>query len=301
MTKSQAWISAFRLRTLPLSVSGILFGSFAAFHEGFWNLNVCLLAISTTLLFQIISNLANDLGDSQKGTDNNERVGPTRAVQSGIISQKEMKRMVVLFSILAFISAGFLIYFGTKNLPTSIFIFYCFLALACVLAAISYTVGKKAYGYHGFGDLFVFIFFGLVSVLGVYPLFSNGFNFQLIYPAIAIGFLSTAVLNLNNMRDRLNDKKCGKNTLVVLIGGDMAKLYHVLLIILGLVFMTLYLYNLNKAIYFVALFPGIVLVLHLFKVMKTKHEKEFDPELKKVALSTFAISFIFMLLVIFTA
>jgi 1,4-dihydroxy-2-naphthoate octaprenyltransferase len=290
MTKSQAWLKALRLRTLPLSLSGIVLGSFIAYKNGYWNGLIFILAILTTVLFQIVSNLANDLGDSQKGADNPDRIGPMRAVQSGVISQSEMKRAVILTSFLSICSALPLIYIGTQNMSTNILWFYVILTGLCILAAITYTIGKKAYGYNGFGDVFVFIFFGLVSVLGVYTLFSKSFDWINILPAITIGLLSTAVLNLNNMRDRINDEKVGKRTLVVQIGGNKAKFYHTFLIIGGIISLAIFLSKQNSILAYIGLLPCIVLFLHLNKVMKTKNPADFDPELKKVALSTFALA-----------
>ncbi len=295
MSKTKSWIRALRLRTLPLSISGIIFGSFIAYFKDFWDTTIFCLALLTTLLFQVISNLANDLGDSQKGTDNLERVGPMRAVQSGEISQKEMKRAVIICSILAFISAGILIYYGTQKLSFNILLLYGFLAILCILAAITYTIGKKAYGYHGFGDVFVFLFFGLVSVLGVYTFYSKNFEIMNILPAITVGFLSTAVLNLNNMRDRINDRNSGKNTLVVKIGANAAKLYHAFLIIAGITSLVIFVLSLKNDFLVISFIPCPILILHLRKVMQTKVEKDFDPELKKVALTTFAISVFFMI------
>jgi len=290
MTKSKAWIKALRLRTLPLSLSGIILGSFIALKNNFWDWTLFTLSMLTTILFQIVSNLANDLGDSQKGADNQERIGPMRAVQSGVISQSEMKIAVILTSILSICSALPLIYLGTKNMSSSILWFYVFLTGLCIIAAITYTVGKKAYGYNGFGDVFVFIFFGLVSVLGVYTLYSKSFDWLNIFPAITIGFLSTAVLNLNNMRDRINDEKVGKRTLVVLIGGNKAKFYHAFLIIGGVISLAIFLSKQNSAVCYIGLFPSIILLIHLNKVMKIKNPADFDPELKKVALSTFILA-----------
>ena len=290
MTKSQAWIKALRLRTLPLSLSGIIIGSAIAKYNGFWDWNIFLLSLLTTVLFQIVSNLANDLGDSIKGTDNKDRVGPMRSVQSGLISKNEMRNAVVITSIVSLLSAGTLIYIGTTNLPISILWFYCGLAVACIIAAITYTMGKKAYGYYGLGDIMVFLFFGLVSVLGVYPLYAKSLDWVILLPACSIGLLSAAVLNLNNMRDRSNDAKSGKNTLVVKIGADWAKLYHTLLVLGGIICHVMFLVTINHPIAFIGLLPGIILMLHLQKVMKTKNPKDFDPELKKVALSTFGIA-----------
>lgn len=290
MTKNQAWVKALRLRTLPLSLSGIILGSGIAKFNGFWDWNIFVLALVTTILFQIVSNLANDLGDSLKGTDNEHRVGPMRSVQSGVISKKEMTTAVIVTSILSFLAAGTLIFFGTEGLPVSIFWFYGGLAIACILAAITYTVGKKAYGYNGLGDIMVFLFFGCVSVMGVYPLYAKNIDLSLILPASCIGLLSAAVLNLNNMRDRVNDAKSNKRTLVVLMGPNLAKVYHVLLVIGGLVCQTVFLLNLNHELALIGLIPGVILIIHVRKVMRTTNPKDFDPELKKVALSTFGIS-----------
>jgi 1,4-dihydroxy-2-naphthoate polyprenyltransferase len=289
MTKNQAWWKALRLRTLPLSLSGIILGSFIALSAGHWDAAVFVLAMMTTVLFQILSNFANDLGDSKKGADNKERIGPVRAVQSGMISQKEMKYAVFIIAILSLLSAVPLVLIGTENMPIESLWIYLVLAGMCVLAAITYTVGKRAYGYNGLGDLFVFIFFGGVSVIGVNILFSKVFDPALILPAVSMGLLSTAVLNLNNMRDFSNDKKAGKRTLVVLMGGDVAKLYHFFLVISGLICMAVFLNN-YPPITRLGLLPGILLLIHLRTVMKTKYAKDYDPELKKVVLATFALS-----------
>jgi 1,4-dihydroxy-2-naphthoate octaprenyltransferase len=290
MTKNQAWIKALRLRTLPLSLSGIVLGSGIAKFNGFWDWNIFVFAMITTILFQIVSNLANDLGDSMKGTDNEHRVGPMRSVQSGLISKKEMSIAVAVTSFLSFIAASALIFFGTKGLPFGMLWFYGGLAVSCILAAITYTVGKKAYGYNGLGDIMVFLFFGCVSVMGVYPLFAKSIDLLLILPASCIGLLSAAVLNLNNMRDRVNDAKSNKRTLVVLMGPNLAKLYHVILILCALACQTVYLLETKHEPALIGLLPGIVLILHVRKVMRTTDPKNFDSELKKVALSTFGIA-----------
>lgn len=290
MTKNQAWIKALRLRTLPLSLSGIILGSFIAKFNGYWDWAIFSLALTTTILFQIVSNLANDLGDSMKGTDNDERVGPMRSVQSGLISKSEMRNAVILTSVLSFLSAGILIFIGTKELPISILLFYVGLAIACVIAAISYTVGKRAYGYNGFGDIMVFIFFGIVSVMGVYPLFAKSIDWILILPSACIGLLSAAVLNLNNMRDRINDAKSNKRTLVVMMGANLAKVYHSFLVLGGIACQAIFIFKINHPFAFIGMIPGIILLLHVRKVMQTTDPKEFDPELKNVALSTFGIA-----------
>ena len=290
------WLKAFRLRTLPLSLSGIVLGSFLAKSQGVWSLSTFLLAMLTTILFQILSNLANDLGDTLKGADNENRVGPKRTVQEGGISISKMKNAIVIFSISSIVSSIFLIRSATKLSNDSIF-FYTILAVLCVVAAITYTMGKKAYGYLGLGDFFVFIFFGLVSVLGVMPLYTNSFDWIYILPASTIGFLSTAVLNLNNMRDQINDKEVGKNTLVVKIGPQKAKVYHTLLIVLSAISLVIFSVFTGKYIILLSLIVYLFLLKHLMFVWQVKDFKQFDPELKKVALSTFFIALIFSLLI----
>jgi 1,4-dihydroxy-2-naphthoate octaprenyltransferase len=287
MTKKQAWLEAFRLRTLPLSLAGIIVGSGYAYYTNHWDTTIFVFAMITTVLFQILSNLANDLGDSLKGTDNEQRVGPMRAVQSGQITKKQMKIAVTITSILSFSSAAILIKLGSKNLSTEFILFYFVLALLCILAAITYTIGKKAYGYLGLGDLMVLFFFGFVSVLGVYPLYAKSIDFILILPAFSIGLLSTAVLNLNNMRDIENDRTSNKNTFVVKIGSKNAKTYHSLLIIAAFWSQFSFVLLTEKLILLISLIPFILLFIHLKTVRNNQEPRLLDPELKKVALSTF--------------
>lgn len=287
----KAWISAFRLRTLPLSISGILVGLALAKIDGNWDGILFWGAIGTTLLFQITSNLANDLGDTLKGTDTDKRIGPVRSVQSGLISKKTMTRAILLFIVLCCCSSIFLIYHCSKTLTATAILIYGVLALLCIIAAITYTIGKKAYGYHGLGDLMVFIFFGAVSVIGSFGLFGNPLNMQTILASISIGTWSVGVLNLNNMRDQENDKQSNKNTLAVRFGFDGAKKYHVGLIIIGIISWTILLFSLyvkvENTICFIGFLPYLFFFKHLLKIKKIKLPKDFDPELKVLALTTF--------------
>lgn len=293
--KIKAWIQAARLRTLPLSLSGIIMGSFAAYANGFWDKWIFILAMLTTLFLQVLSNFANDLGDSYKGADNEGRIGPERAIQSGAISQSSMVIAVILMSLCALGTAVPLIIIGTKGMPQEVLWTYVFLAFACVLAAITYTVGKKAYGYNGLGDVMVFIFFGLVSVLGVYTLYAKSFDVSIIGLACTIGFLSVAVLNLNNMRDHQNDAKVGKRTLVVKMGYMRAKIYHTTVILLALLGLITTLSLNHWWLGFISLAPFAILFVHLKKVWSVNDPRDLDPELKKVALSTFVISILFLI------
>lgn len=297
----KSWIEAARLRTLPLSMSGIVAGSFVAYKQGFWNANIFVLSMLTTLFLQVLSNYANDLGDSYKGADNEDRVGPMRTIQAGKITQKQMTVGVAITSVLSLATAIPLIIIGTSEMPSSVLWVYVILALLAVLAAITYTVGKKAYGYNGMGDMMVFIFFGLVSTLGSYTLYSKQFDWNLVAFAFGIGLLSIAVLNINNMRDHENDEKVGKRTLVVAMGFEKAKRYHALLI-MGALFEIAYFFIVNEWWWeLLALLPFVILIKHLRKVFQTQVAKELDTEMKKVALSTFAITIIFMFVTLLTS
>ncbi len=294
------WIQAARLRTLPLSVSGIIVGSFYAMSQSMFNWKIIIFALSTTLGLQILSNFANDYGDGIKGTDNEDRVGPKRAIQSGVITPEAMKRALVITSILTLISAIVLIYVAFKDHNLGFSLFYLGLGILAIASAIRYTVGNSAYGYRGYGDLFVFLFFGLVSTLGIYFMFAKEMDWFLVLPATAIGFLSVAVLNLNNMRDEASDRKSNKNTIVVKMGGANAKVYHYFLVISAMILVLEFTYfkefNFDQYIFVLAYIP---LIMHLVTVYKNKNPKELDPELKKVALSTFALSVLLSLSMIF--
>ena len=294
MSRISSWINAARLRTLPLSISGICVGSSIAAFEGYFDISIFSLALGTTLGLQILSNFANDYGDGVKGTDNDDRIGPARAIQSGLITHKDMKQAIFITAIATLLLAVLLIYasFGSEKLLSALVFFL--LGIAAIIAAIKYTVGNSAYGYKGMGDIFVFIFFGLVAVYGSYYLYSHDHEFISVLPAISIGLLSTAVLNLNNLRDRISDKKAGKITLVVKMGEKKAKDYHYSLIFGALFFLVIYsvmkAYELNDFIYLIAFVP---LMFHLKRVVKNTEPKKLDPELKIVALSTFGISVLF--------
>ena len=291
MTKFKAWVSAARLRTLPLSVSGIVTAGAVAKDAGVFSVSVLILAILTTLGFQILSNFANDYGDGIKGTDNKDRVGPARALQSGLLTARELKYGMIITSGITLFLSTLLIFsaFGNKHIVLA-FIFFN-LGIAAMIAAVKYTVGKNAYGYRAMGDIFVFIFFGLVGVVGCYFLFAISFSNFIFLPAITIGMWSTAVLNLNNMRDRIPDKAVGKNTLAVVLGATKAKKYHYALLTIGVITAIFYMWINNfPLLRYGALIVLLPLILHILKVIKNDVPAQLDPELKKVALSTFLFS-----------
>ena len=291
MNKFSHFLKAARLRTLPLSVSGIIVASCLAEYNGYFDWQIFILAILTTLSFQVLSNFANDYGDGVKGTDNQHRIGPERAIQSGAISPAEMLEVIKVNIIICIVLAFGLIYtaFGVRYF-WHLAVFFL-IGLLSIYAAIKYTMGNNAYGYRGLGDLFVFIFFGLVSVIGCYVLYSKQIDHVVFLPAITLGLLSTAVLNLNNMRDIKSDKISKKNTLVVKLGSKRAKYYHYVLVvsamILAFFFGLLYYTSSLNLIFFIVFIP---LFLHLRRVSKAEDPSTLDPELKTMALSTFVLA-----------
>ncbi len=293
-TKIHAWIHAMRPRTLPLAFSSSLLGSFVAYHDKNFRWSVLWLALLTTLFLQILSNLANDYGDSQNGADNAERVGPRRAVQSGAISAAAMRLGMAVTGMLAFISGLLLIFAGLGTGNALNWVLFLILGLGAIAAAIYYTVGKKPYGYSGLGDLFVFLFFGLTGVLGTYFLHSGHLQSDLLLPGAAIGFLSTAVFNLNNMRDVNSDSNAGKRTLVVIMGSQKARFYHLLLISAAPLALIAYtLVNYSGPMQYIFLITLPLLLVHLHSVFSIKVPAELDPQLKRLALTTFATVVIF--------
>ncbi|MDX8572823.1 1,4-dihydroxy-2-naphthoate octaprenyltransferase [Elizabethkingia sp. HX QKY] len=292
------WIKAARLRTLPLSLSGIILGSLIAKWKlnsvgESWDVWVFVLALVVTLLYQVLSNYANDYGDGVKGTDK-KRAGEAeaRAVASGKITAKQMRNAVILFSVLSLAFTVLLLY--KAFFPGHIQAFYVFIGLgiACIFAAIGYTVGKRPYGYMGLGDVFVFIFFGLVSVMGSYYLFTKTFDWQMILPATAVGLFSVAVLNLNNMRDIESDAESGKHTLALKMGFKKAMIYEIILLQLPLILILTYMMVYEIRSYYAYIF--IILFLPLMalrrRIMETKEPRNLDPYLKQVAIMCFAMS-----------
>lgn len=279
------WVDAFRLRTLPLALSSILMGGFLAASLSAFQWNIFLLCITTTIFLQVLSNLANDYGDSIHGADSIDRKGPSRAVQSGKISSSQMKTAMIIFVLLSLISGVslLLVAFGVNWKA-----FFVFLALGIlsIIAAIAYTVGKRPYGYAGLGDISVFIFFGLVGVMGSLYLFTQTVQWEYALPAASCGLFSVGVLNINNIRDIESDQKAGKFSVPVRIGKPMAVLYHWSLIIAGLASTLLFVlrhYMSSFQLLFLLSVPAFVII---GKAVQQKPSHELDPYLKFMALST---------------
>ncbi len=296
--KLKLWISAFRLRTLPLALSSIGMGSaLAAYHFSFsWR--ICLGAIVTTLFLQILSNLANDYGDYTHGADDENRIGPTRAMQSGLITAREMKTAMVVFILLSLCSGCSLLYLAFSNETISwLPVFFFFLGLAAIAAAINYTAGKNPYGYKGLGDVFVFLFFGWVGVCGTYFLMTKEMTWDILLPATSMGLFAAAVLNINNIRDIDSDVMAGKKTLAMRLGPHKARLYHVIIILVAIV--CAFIFVMQKALpYTWLLFPAILPALwNAVSVYKTEDPKRLDPWLKQMVFSSLIFLVFFTLVV----
>lgn len=283
-SKKEAWLHAVRLRTLPLALASIFAGSILAKSMNVFRWEILVLAALTTIFLQILSNLANDYGDTVNGADHVDRTGPVRAVQSGIISLAEMKNAMYLFGALSLISGLLLLYFAVQSL--ALFFIFLGLGIASIWAAVSYTSGSNPYGYLGLGDISVFIFFGLLGVIGTFFLHSIDFNSNVVWIGISMGFFSTTVLNINNIRDIESDQIAGKRSIPVRIGKEAAIKYNWVLILGGNISLLVFSYltqNWGGCLAFLAL----PLMIHIgFGVAKGKVSDEIDPFLKKMALST---------------
>lgn len=290
MKKVKNWIKAARLKTLPLSLSGVIVGNLASIvPDRKFSFFVFLMALLTAILLQILSNFANDYGDGIKGTDKN-RKGPQRMLQASLISPKKMKKAVVTFAMFSLFSAFILIFAALGFENTRGFLFFMLLSFFGIWAALRYTIGKKAYGYSGFGDIFVFIFFGLVSVLGSYFLQTQTFEIILLLPAIFVGCMSVAVLNLNNIRDYETDKIAKKNTLVVKMGFKKAKIYHFFLIIFAfasLIFFKILLGENTNTLFVIIPFFFLVLTENFFLLYGKQKNASFNKVLGELSFATF--------------
>lgn len=286
MSNIKAWIISFRLRTLPLALSSIFMGSIIAAAQGMFSGMVLLLASLTTLFLQILSNLSNDYGDAVSGADNENRVGPQRMIQSGVIALKEMKRAIIICIFLALFSGIALLYFAFEEFNWLQALFFM-LGIGAIVAAIRYTVGSSPYGYRGLGDVYVFIFFGLVGVAGTWFLHTNQWQWPVLLPAATIGFFSSGVLNLNNIRDIESDRQSNKITLVVRMGQRKAAWYHLVLIVAGWVSLLAFFLFYAPMLRIWPVFISLPLFIrNIYVVFKGNKAMSLDSELRNLSLST---------------
>lgn len=280
------WLSAFRLRTLPLATASIIMGSFLAASENSFQWDIATLCFITAILLQILSNLANDYGDTLHGADSQHREGPQRATQTGKISKAAMRNALLLFILLSMV-VGYILIKGES-------IFFYVTGLTAIIAAITYTVGPKPYGYAGLGDILVLLFFGIVGVCGTYYLQTHRFHFQILFPALACGVFCVAVLNINNIRDIHSDRLAGKYTIPVRLGETKARIYHWCLLISGLGFAFIYtMTNYKKPQQFLFLIIAPLIIKNGMSIFSKYKANQIDPYLKQMSIITllFSLSF----------
>jgi 1,4-dihydroxy-2-naphthoate polyprenyltransferase len=292
ISKGKAWLTAARLRTLPLSLSSIGMGTFLAAAEGKFNVSIFLLAVLTTISLQVLSNFANDYGDSKHGADHSGRKGPSRMVQSGAITSNVMRKAMILMVLISLLSGLFLLYVSL-GIGSSLWIFLG-IGILAIIAAITYTAGFRPYGYMGLGDISVILFFGIAGVMGSYYLYTQTVNPEIILPSLSCGFLAAGVLNLNNIRDIESDKTAGKNSIPVRIGKRNAVIYHWSL--LGVAFISSLIYvfiNYSEPAQFLFILVLPLLLINGLAVYRKKTSAELDPFLKQLALSTLLFVILF--------
>lgn len=287
----KTWLQAFRLQTLPLSLSGVIVATGIALQKRTFDGWICLFLGIAAISLQILSNLANDYGDGVKGTDNEHRLGPKRGVQSGVISPAQMKHAIVINVLVCGLSIGALLYraFDKAELPWVVF-FVC-LGVGAVVAAIRYTMGANPYGYRALGDLFVFVFFGLCAVLGSLFMYRRTWTWEAVLLAVAIGTMSVGVLNINNLRDIDNDRASGKRTLIVLKGAKWGKRYHLFLLFAAFMAVVCYGFlTFNNPWQWSVLWVFVPVLRHLVFVLKNQNPIALNPQLKVLAMLTFLMA-----------
>lgn len=288
MSRFKIWLKAARLRTLPLAFASIILGSMLAAFYGKYNGIVVLMSLLTTLFLQVLSNFANDYGDTIHGADHKDREGPSRSVQSGLISLGQMRMAMILFSLLSFISGLVLIHLSFAFLGFY-YILFTLLLLLCIYASITYTSGKNPYGYKALGDISVFIFFGIFGVALNAFVHLGYWNWSILLPASAVGLLSTGVLNLNNMRDVISDKQAGKNTIAIMLGFQNSKIYHYVLVVAPYVLVTAFVFleiESPSVLNFLYLISLPIIIKHVIAVKNIKYVQHYDPMLKVIAITT---------------
>ncbi|QSV12412.1 1,4-dihydroxy-2-naphthoate polyprenyltransferase [Kosakonia oryzae] len=294
LSLTQAWLESLRPKTLPLAFAAIVVGTVLAWWQGYFDPLVAVLALITAGLLQILSNLANDYGDAVKGSDKPDRIGPLRGMQKGAISLAQMKRALIIVIVLSCISGLLLVTAATQTLAD--FIGFLVLGGLSIVAAITYTIGKRPYGYLGLGDISVLIFFGWLSVMGSWYLQTHMLIPAVILPATACGLLATAVLNINNLRDIDSDRENGKNTLVVRLGPINARRYHVGLLVGALLCLALFnLLSLHSLWGWLFLLAAPLLIKQARFVLRERDPRAMPPMLERTVKGALLTNLLFVI------
>ncbi|MBR0574278.1 1,4-dihydroxy-2-naphthoate polyprenyltransferase [Pasteurella atlantica] len=288
------WISTARPKTLPLALASILVGSALASSVGAFNGITTFLAFLTTLLLQILSNFANDYGDHIQGSDTAERIGPLRAIQQGEITKEQLKKAIYILIGLSLLSGLTLIIYAYQSWQD--LVVFGVLGVLAIICAITYTVGRKPYGYMGLGDISVLVFFGFLAVSGTFYLQVHSLSMIIFLPAFSCGLLSVAVLNINNLRDIHQDKVAGKNTIIVRLGSKKGCIYHILLLTLAVTCYLIFAILTQQSWQgFLFLITTPLLVKHALTVYRHQDPCELRPLLGQMAGLALITNFIFSL------
>lgn len=286
------WVKAMRLRTLPLAFASISMGGILAAINGLFDFTIYGFCLLTTFFLQILSNLANDYGDSISGVDGSHREGPSRTIQDGLITRASMKKAMLIFTALSLLFGLSLLYIS--GVDFKVFLFFIILGLAAIIAAVLYTNGKLPYGYIGLGDLSVFLFFGLLGVLGTLYLQTKSLNLIETLPAVSVGLFSVAVLNVNNIRDIKSDEASGKKSIPVMLGRKNAVYYHWVILLLGILASILYsIIRFTSPFQFIYLVVIPLLFINAKAVKNITEAKKLDKYLKQMAMSTLMFVLLF--------
>lgn len=267
-------------------------GAFLASDAGAFQWDIFLLAVLTTIFLQILSNLANDYGDSIHGADHVGRKGPSRTVQSGLITAQQMRRVIMLFTFLS-LASGLILLIVSFGSEWQAILFFLVLGLLSIAAAVTYTVGRRPYGYLGLGDVSVLVFFGFTGVMGSYYLFTKTISWQEIFPAISMGLLSVAVLNVNNIRDIDSDRIAGKYSIPVRLGKRKAVIYHWTLLTLSVLFALLYTALHYQSPWQLLFLLAIPLFTMNAAAVSRKPSELLDPWLRQMAMSALLFVLLF--------
>ena len=294
VSRTQAWLESLRPKTLPLACAAIIVGTALSWWQGHFDPAVAVLSLITASLLQILSNLANDYGDAVKGSDKPDRIGPLRGMQKGVITQEQMKRALMITVALICLFGLALLFTAYQTLGD--FIGFLVLGLLAIIAAITYTVGTRPYGYIGLGDVSVLIFFGWLSVIGSWYLQAHSLCSAIILPATACGLLATAVLNINNLRDIDSDRENGKNTLAVRLGPINARRYHVCLLMGTLVCLALFnLFTLHSPWGWLFVLAAPLLVKQARYVMRELSPQAMPPMLERTVKGALLTNLLFVI------
>ena len=294
MANLKSWIVAARLRTLPLAFSSILVGVSLSAVVTEVDYRIAGLTFLTAFLLQVLSNFANDYGDAVSGVDSAEREGPNRMVQSGAITKTSMRRGLIICALFTLISGLLLLYLAFPG-NWSFILLFLIIGIASIIAAIKYTVGKNPYGYVGFGDIFVFIFFGVVAVVGTYFIQTKTLDWMVFLPASSLGLFAVGVLNVNNIRDIESDQRAGKYSIPVRIGKSKAIVYHGILLQLGLLLSLVYvILRPTSWLGYLFLLSNVMFIVNI-KAVSRKPPSALDPYLKQMALATLLFAILFAL------